>query len=174
MGIVQALEYRLPKPNPVQRAMRQVASSRPGAWVFSRSMHHIDRFLLRITRGRIALPQVAAGIPVTTVITTGARSGRRRAAPLLGIPHGDDLAIIGTHFGQAGTPGWYYNLRTDPEAEIVFRDRRVKAVAREAEGDEWRAIWDRAREFYSGYDLYAKRIHDRPIHIMVLTESTDS
>ncbi len=173
MGVVQTLGYGLPKPNPLQKAMRRVASSRPGAWLFSRSMHHIDRFLLRLTRGRIALPQVAAGIPVTTVVTTGAKSGVRRAVPLLGIPHGDDIAIIGTQFGQPGTPGWYYNLRADPVAEIVYNNERVQVVAREAEGDEWRAIWNRARDFYSGYDSYAKRIHDRPIHIMVLAEMTD-
>ena len=174
MGVVQSLDYRLPKPNPVQRAMRRVASSRPGAWLFSRLMHHVDRLLLRLTHGRIALPQIAAGIPVTTVITTGAKSGLSRATPLLGIPHGEDLAIIGTQFGQAGTPAWYYNLRADPVAEVLHRDKRVKVFAREARGDEWRAIWDRAREFYSGYDSYAKRIHDRPIHIMVLSESSDS
>ena len=120
------------------------------------------------------MPQVAGGLPVMTVITTGAKSGRRRESPLLGIPHGDDLAIIGTHFGQPGTPGWYYNLRADPVAEIVFRDKRVNVVAREAHGDEWHAIWDRARGYYAGYDAYARRIDDRPIHIMVLAESLDS
>jgi deazaflavin-dependent oxidoreductase (nitroreductase family) len=174
MGVIQALDYELPKPNRVQKAMRRVASSRPGAWLFSRSMHRIDLLLLRLTGGRVALPQFAAGIPVTTLITTGARTRQSRATPLLGIPHGDDLAIIGTHFGQPGTPGWYYNLRVDPMAEIVYRDARVKVVAREAEGDERRAIWDRACDFYSGYASYAKRIHDRPVHIMVLAEFTDS
>ena len=82
--------------------------------------------------------------------------------------------IIGTHFGQPGTPGWYYNLRADPVAEIVFRDTRVNVVAREAHGDEWRVIWDRAHGYYAGYDAYARRIDDRPIHIMVLTEIVDS
>ena len=137
-------------------------------------MHHIDRALLQFTRGRVALPQVAAGIPVVTVITTGAKSGLRRATPLLGIPHGDDLAVIGTQFGQPGTPGWYYNLRANPSAEIVYQNRRVNAVAREADGDEWHVIWDRARQIYSGYEAYASRIHNRPIHIVVLTEPVGS
>jgi deazaflavin-dependent oxidoreductase (nitroreductase family) len=174
MGLLETLDYRLPKPNPIQTAVRRAASSRPGAWLFSRSMPHIDRLLLRLSRGRIALPQVAAGIPVTTLITTGAKTGLRRATPLLAIPYGDDLALIGTQFGQPGTPGWYYNLRVDPRAEVVYRDRHANVIAREAEGAEWHAVWDRAREFYSGYDSYAERIHDRPIHIMVLTESSGS
>jgi deazaflavin-dependent oxidoreductase (nitroreductase family) len=172
MGVIQALDYRLPKPNPVQRAMRVVSSSRPGSWLFARSLHHIDRLLLRLSHGRVALAQIAGGIPVITLITTGSKSGLRRATPLLGIPYGDDLAIVGTQFGQPGTPGWYYNLRADRSAEVVFRDKHVKVVAREAEGDEWREIWDWACSFYSGYESYAKRIHDRSIHIMVLVEST--
>lgn len=170
MGTVQALDYRISEPSVVQAFMRRVASSRQGAWLFSRSLHHVDRLLLRSTSGQVSLPKVAAGLPVIFVTTRGARSGHRRTAPLLGIPHGDDLAVVGTRFGQQGTPGWYYNLRADPRAEVVYRDRRVGVVAREAEGDEWRAIWERACEVYSGYEAYASRIGDRPIHIMVLTE----
>ena len=119
MGVIESLDYRLSEPNSVQRALRPVASSRPGSWLFSRALPRLDRFLLKLSHGRIAVPQVAGGLPVMTLITTGAKSGRRRESPLLGIPHGDDLAIIGTHFGQPGTPGWYYNLRADPVAEIV-------------------------------------------------------
>lgn len=171
MGTVQALDYRIARPNILQSVIRRIAASRPGSWLFYRSMHHIDRALFRLTGGRIAVPAIFAGIPVMTVITTGAKSGLRRETPLLGIPHGDDVAIIGTQFGQPGTPGWYYNLLADPAAEVVYRNRRVAVVAREAQGDEWSAIWDRARGIYSGYESYAKRIHDRPIHIMVLTES---
>jgi deazaflavin-dependent oxidoreductase (nitroreductase family) len=170
MGIVEHLDYRLRQPSAIQRGMRTLASSRPGAWVFSRSMPHMDKLLLRGTKGRVTMPGVAAGLPVLTLITRGAKTGALRSSPLLGIPHGDDLAVIGTHFGQPGTPGWYFNLRADPSAEVVYRDKRVPVRAREADGDEWQAIWDRARSIYSGYESYARRIHDRPIHIMVLGE----
>jgi deazaflavin-dependent oxidoreductase (nitroreductase family) len=171
MGIVQTLDYRIPQPNALQRSTRLVASSRPGAWLFSRSMPRIDRVLMRSTGGRVALPTVTAGLPVMTVITRGAKTGLPRTTPLLGIPHGDDLAIIGTQFGQPGTPDWYFNLKADPSAEVIYRDKRVKVRASEADGDEWHAIWNRARGIYAGYDSYASRIHDRPIHILVLKES---
>lgn len=131
-------------------------------------MPHVDRVLLRATSGRTALPTVAAGIPVLTLVSRGARSGMLRSTPLLGIPYGDDLALIGTRFGQPGTPDWYFNLRAHPDAEVTYRDERAAVTAREAEGDEWQAIWDRACRVYSGYAAYATRIHDRPIHIMVL------
>jgi deazaflavin-dependent oxidoreductase (nitroreductase family) len=171
VGIVQSLGYSVPEPNAVQRAMCRVSSSRPGAWLFSRSMPSIDRALLRATRGGVALPRIAAGLPVMYVVTRGAKSGLRRVSPLLGIPHGDDLAVIGTQFGQPGTPGWYYNLRADPSGEVIYRDRSVHATAREALDDEREAIWARARLIYSGYDAYARRIGGRVVPIVVLTEA---
>jgi deazaflavin-dependent oxidoreductase (nitroreductase family) len=119
------------------------------------------------------MPAVAAGIPVMTLVTTGAKSGSERTTPLLGIPHGDGVAVIGTQFGQPGTPSWYYNLRANPSAELTYAGKRVSVVAREAEGEERQIIWEQGRQFYSGYDSYASRIHGRPIHIMVLTEATE-
>lgn len=135
----------------------------------AKSAHHIDRFLLRLSRGQVTLPRIAAGIPVITIVTTGARTGQRRTTPLLGVPIGDDLAIIGTRFGQRGTPGWYYNIRASPAVEVAYRGKSVTATAREAGGEEWQDIWERAREIYAGYEIYARRIQDRQIHIIILS-----
>jgi hypothetical protein len=44
------------------------------------------------------------------------------------VPSGGDIAIIGTNFGQPGTPGWYYNLRAQPRAEVTYRNRSVTAT----------------------------------------------
>jgi deazaflavin-dependent oxidoreductase (nitroreductase family) len=170
MGMIQALDYQVPKPNPAQRAMWHVSASPPGAWLFARLLPRIDAVLLRVTDGRFSVPEVLAGIPIVTIITTGARTGKRRETPLLGVPVGDDLAVIGTHFGQPGTPSWYYNLRAQPVLEIVYRGKVLPARAREVEGGEWARIWAQARQIYAGYEAYARRIRDRPIHIMVLDE----
>lgn len=132
-------------------------------------MHYVDKSVLRMSRGQATLAGLTAGIPVLTLSTTGARSGQPRTTPLLGVPFGDDIAIIGTHFGQPGTPGWYYNLRARPRAEVTYRNRRVAATAREADDEEWQAIWTRARSIYGGYEAYARRITDRKIHIMILS-----
>ena len=64
-------------------------------------------------------------------------------------------------------------MRSDPKVEVTYRDKTIKAVAREADQDEGQAIWDRARAIYVGYEAYASRIKSRQIHIMVLgTEET--
>jgi deazaflavin-dependent oxidoreductase (nitroreductase family) len=146
-----------------------ISSSRPGSWLFARSLHHVDAAVLGASRGRLTSAGLLAGIPVLTITTTGARTGTLRTVPLLGVPYGDDIAVIGTRFGQPGTPGWYYNLRADPSAEVSYRDKSVNARAREADEDERQVIWDAARKIYAGYEAYARRITGRKIRIMVLS-----
>jgi len=106
---------------------------------------------------------------VLTVTTTGARTGQPRTTPLLGVPAGDDIALIGSSFGRPRNPGWYYNLRANPKAEVTYRDKTIRAIAREAGDDERQAIWDRAVTIYAGYQAYASWITNREIHIMILT-----
>jgi deazaflavin-dependent oxidoreductase (nitroreductase family) len=168
VGLIDQLGYRVPEANRLQRLVWTISSSRPGAWFFAKTLHHIDRLVLRLTRERVTVPGVLAGLPVITLATTGARTGQRREVPLVGVPSGDEIAVIGTRFGQTHTPGWYFNLRADPRAEVGYRGRTVDVVAREAEGDERAAVWARGCEIYAGYQAYARRIDHRQIHVMVL------
>ena len=173
MGLQADLGYRVRPPNLVPRATQRFAATRPGARLFALTAHHVDSWLLRRTRGRTSLAGVTAGIPVVTVTTTGRRSGRPRPLPLLGVPVGDDLALIGTNFGRASLPAWYLNLAADPHAVVEYRDRRVAVVAREATGDEWESVMGAAASVYRGYDAYRARIAGRPIPVLVLTVAGD-
>jgi deazaflavin-dependent oxidoreductase (nitroreductase family) len=168
VGLIDQLGYRIPEANRLQRLVWKVSSSRPGAWLFAKSLHHIDRLVLRLSRERVTVPGVLAGLPVLTLASTGARSGQRREVPLVGVPTGEQIAVIGTRFGQPRTPGWYFNLRAEPRAEVGYRGRTVPVVAREAEGDEREAVWARGCQIYAGYQAYARRLDHRQIHVMVL------
>jgi len=168
VGLIDQLDYRVPEANRFQRLVWKVSSSRPGAWLFSKTLHHVDRLMLRLSRGRATVPGVLAGLPVITLATTGARTKQRREVPLVGVPCGDEIAVIGTRFGQPRTPSWYFNLRAEPRAELGYRGRTVSVVAREADGDEREAAWERGCQIYAGYQAYARRIDHRQIHVMVL------
>jgi deazaflavin-dependent oxidoreductase (nitroreductase family) len=174
MGLIQALAYEVPGPDAAQRAMWHVSSSRPGAWLFARSGPHLDRFLLRLSNGQVTLATLVAGIAVITIVTTGARTGQARTTPLPGVPLAGDLAVIGTRFGQKGTPGWYHDLRADPAVQVICQGKSAAAGAREVHGDERQAIWGRARQIYAGDDAYARRIKDRQVHIMLLSTHAPS
>jgi deazaflavin-dependent oxidoreductase (nitroreductase family) len=174
VGLIDQLDYRVPEANSFQRLVWKVSSSRPGAWLFAKSLHHMDRLVLRLSRERVTVPGVLAGLPVITLATTGALTGQRREVPLVGVPSGDHIAVIGTRFGQPRTPGWYFNLRADPRAEIGYRGRTVPVVAREAEGEERETVWARGCEIYAGYQAYARRIDHRQIHVMILEPAPET
>jgi deazaflavin-dependent oxidoreductase (nitroreductase family) len=168
MGVQQELDYVVRPANAAQRWTQRFASSRPGAWTFARTAHHLDRLVLRATHGRSTLAGVVAGIPVVMVTSTGRRSGERRTMPLLGVPIGDDLALVGTNFGQAALPAWYFNFAADPRGEVSHRDRTVAIVARDATPDERTQVLRTAAAIYPGYDRYRERITGRDIPVLVL------
>lgn len=168
MGLQQELGYTTRPANAGQRVVQRIASSRPGAWVFARMLHHVDKLVLRATRGRNTLASVVGGIPVLTITTTGRRSGLPRTMPLLGVPIGDDIALVGTNFGRETEPAWVGNLRADPRATVEHRGTRVAATARDATAEERDLVLRDAARIYPGYDRYRVRITTRDIPVLVL------
>ena len=114
------------------------------------------------------MPGLMAGLPVIMLTTTGAKSGEPRSMPLVGIPLGDDLAVIGSNYGQQRTPGWVYNLEADPTATVSYRDRAVEVTARAASDAETDEAFEIATSFYPGYGKYRARASHRTIRVFVL------
>lgn len=168
MTLTEELDYEPSDPNAAQRAMQRMAGTRAGAWTFSKTLRYMDRAVSWASRGRTTAPAILAALPVITVSTTGAKTGKARTSPLIGIPVEGHLAIVGTNFGQARTPGWYHNLRADPAAQVLYRGRTAAARAREAEGAERAQVLARAEGIYGGFGEYQERIDDREVHVMVL------
>lgn len=162
------LGYTVKPANRVQKLMQQIGSSRPGAWIFQRTLYAMDKVLFRLTKGRLTVPGLVAGLPVIMLTTTGAKSGEPRAMPLLGVPIDGALAVIGSNYGQAKTPGWVYNLEADPHATVSYRDRTVPVVARRASDEETDRAFELAADVYPGYAKYRVRADHREIRVFVL------
>lgn len=167
MTLAERLGYDQTSPNALQRTFRRFASSRPGAWMFSKTARYIDRAIDRLRPGYTGA-ETLAGLRMIWVTTTGARSGLPRRTPLLGVPAGDGLALIGTNFGQPAAPAWVHNLRVHPDAVAEYRGRSLNVRAREASPDERDRVLGDAPKIYDGYALYAQRITNRDVHVMVL------
>ena len=167
MGVLHDLGYEVKRANGLQRIMQAVGSSRPGAWMFSKTLYQPDKILFRATGGRLTVPSALAGLPVVMVTTTGAKTGQSRTMPLLGIPVGDDMAVIGSNYGQKNTPGWVYNLEADPSAVVGYRDRTVAVVARRADEIETDRVFELAGAVYPGYAKYRIRADHRVIKVFV-------
>ncbi len=168
MGVLNELGFEVRSANALQRIVQKVASSRPGAWFFAKTLYMQDKVLFTITKGRLTVPGLLAGLPVLMLTTTGAKTGKRRTMPLLGIPLADDVAVIGSNYGQKNTPGWVYNLEADPAATIQYRDRTVKVVARRADHHEQDHVFELGSVVYPGYAKYRARAEHRVIRVFVL------
>lgn len=157
--------------NGVQKVLRRFAASGPGSWLFARVLHRVDRPVHRLTRGRHTFASLLSGLPVVMLTTTGAKSGRPRTVPVLGIPAEEGVAVIASNFGQRSHPGWYHNLRAHPDGEVVVDGRRRRVRAVEAQGERREQIWQAGLRVYPGLGQYERRASHRRISVFVL-EST--
>jgi deazaflavin-dependent oxidoreductase (nitroreductase family) len=168
MGLADDLGYRHVRANRFQRAAQAFASTRPGAWTFSKLLRHLDDLVVRASRGRTSAPEVLAGLPVLDLTTTGRKSGLRRTSHLIAVPYDDTLALIGTNFGQPSTPAWVLNLEADPRASVTHDGTSMEVVTRPANEDEQLAILARSAAVYPGYLKYQDRITGRHVRIFLL------
>jgi len=129
MGVQAALGYDHKAGNPIHRAMRAIAASKPGALFFSKTIQPIDGAIHKLTGGKQTATELLAGLPVVYVTTKGRKSGELRRTPLIAVPIGADLALLGTNFGGKRTPGWVYNLEADPAAKAGYRTTEIDVVA---------------------------------------------
>jgi deazaflavin-dependent oxidoreductase (nitroreductase family) len=122
--------------------------------------------IYRATRGAIGhrIPGVGPHLLLDHV---GAKSGKKRTSPLLYTRDGDDLVVIASKGGNPKHPGWYHNLRANPDTEVQVGSEHRRVHARVADGDERRRMWNRAVAQYGGYAGYQKRT-DRQIPVVVL------
>lgn len=155
------------------RLNRRLAATSVASWVYARTLHHIDRVLLRATGGRVSVPGVFAGLPVIRLTTTGAKTGKRRTVPVLGFRDGDRWIVVASNWGQDDHPAWYYNLSANPEVEVTHRDRTATYEARDATGEEREEYWQQASEAYVGFEAYRNRTDDRELPIVVLAPTAD-
>lgn len=168
MGLAAQLDYRHPRSNLFQRVVQRFASTRLGAWTFSKALRHIDDVVAKVTRGRQSAPGLLAGLLVLDLTTTGRRSGVRRTTHLISIPVDDTLALLGTNFGQKSTPAWVLNLEADPRASVRFRTKDVDVVARPATETERATVMENSAGIYGGYLKYQQRISGRTVRVFVL------
>jgi deazaflavin-dependent oxidoreductase (nitroreductase family) len=169
MDLSRAFGFEEVAPNFAQKATHRVAASRPGACLFSKTLHHVDANLMKASRGRLSVSGMMAGLPVLVLTTTGAKTGVPRTSPLLGIPHADDIVLVGTGWGQSKTPGWVANLRVNPHAKLSASGVEIDVFARKAAGAEEPELWEEARRIYPGYAKYPLWAAHRQISVFVVS-----
>ena len=166
-------ELRLSQ-NALQKFNQWLPSSSIGARVFSKFLHYVDVPLMKLTNEKVSVPQFVTGLPCVRLTSQGAKSGIERTIPTIGVPDGENVALICSNWGQARNPGWYHNLRKSPEAKLAFisttgETHEGKYTATEITDDaEYERLWQKACAVYIGYPKYRRRAANRRIPIMLM------
>jgi deazaflavin-dependent oxidoreductase (nitroreductase family) len=160
-----------PRRTRIERLLEKVAASGPGSWFYLNIGNPIDARLLPATGGRLS---VTVGQPVLCLEVRGAKSGQIRRTPLLYMDDDGDLVVVASATGRRKHPAWYHNIRANPEVKVYApKGRTGNYRARVAEGEERERLWKEAREFYSGFNVYERRVEgQREIPIVVLSRTT--
>lgn len=133
----------------------------PHAWVREQVAEY------EASRGERANTLRDTGLPIVVITTRGHRTGKLRKTPLMRVEHGGEYALVASQGGAPKHPSWYRNLAADPTA-LTLQDgpEPHDFVARELQGDEREAWWERAVEAYPPYASYQEKT-DRVIPVFL-------
>lgn len=153
-----------------RKLARDLSATVPVSWVLSHTLHRVDKLVFRFTDGKRTFSSLFTGLPVIMLTTTGAKSGKVRTVPVLGLPDGEKLVAFASGYGEnAKRPAWYYNLHADPEARVSVEGVARPILAYEAEGEERDRLWRKGLEIYPGFAGYQQRTGEQRIPVMVLS-----
>lgn len=151
------------------RAVQWMASTRAFRAVGPRVFPPFDRFVHRVTRGRVAVSNLL--VPVLMLHAVGARSGLPRDTLLATLPEeGGSWLVVGSNYGKDRHPGWTANLLAEPDVAVTFRGERVPVRAELLDAERKDEVWERLTavwplydgyESMSGRDLRVFRLHRR-------------
>ena len=131
-------------------------------------MSSSHKFWYRLTGGGIG--GRINGMDVLLLMTKGRKSGKPRTTPLQYLADGDAYVVVASNGGSDRHPGWWANLRADPQAKIRIRSS-VRAVrAEEASEEEKARLWPRLTELYPDYECYQEQTSRRIPVVMLRPE----
>lgn len=131
--------------------------------------------IYRGTGGRIG-HHVPGGPSNLILHTTGAKTGAPRSNSLAYTRDGESYVVVASKGGAPQAPGWFHNLKADPEVEINVGTSRFPVTARLVTSDDpdYPRMWQIANDMPGNknrYNEYQKRT-TRPIAVVLLTPRT--
>jgi deazaflavin-dependent oxidoreductase (nitroreductase family) len=108
------------------------------------------------------------GMRVIVLTSVGAKTGKLRKTALMRVEHDGEYAVVGSLGGAPKHPVWVFNVRKNPHVELQDGEERHDYIARELEGEERAAWWERAVQAYPPYADYQRKT-DRVIPVFLLT-----
>ena len=91
---------------------------------------HVELYLSDPEKAHLWDSTIGGGpgpLPTLLLIARGAKSGKLRPLPLLYQEMDGKYVVIGSKGGAPTHPGWYVNLKANPECEIRVGAKRMRA-----------------------------------------------
>jgi deazaflavin-dependent oxidoreductase (nitroreductase family) len=129
---------------------------------------HVERY--QETDGEVG-HRWKRGSKILLLTTKGRNSGEPRTIPLIYEQDGDRYVIVASKGGAPAHPGWYRNLRKDPNVELQVLDEVFPARAHTAEGEERERLWELVNQQWPDYDRYQAKT-EREIPVVVLERTS--
>ena len=110
------------------------------------------------------------GVPSLLLHTVGAKTGEARTTSLSYARDGGNYLIVASKGGYPKAPGWYHNLKADPNVEINVGPKRFGVTAKPVLPDDpdYARLWQIVNKNNSNrYKAYQKKT-SRPIPVVVL------
>ena len=114
----------------------------------------INTFFIRTSHGRIGSKLGKQTILI--LHTIGCKSGIERAIPIAYFEYEGKYLIVASNWGKDKNADWYFNIISQPRAEIDVRGEKVSVLAREIQGPEYETMWKFASERHPQYLDYQK------------------
>jgi F420H(2)-dependent quinone reductase len=123
----------------------------PSAWEWVREQ--VETY--EASGGREGTTLFDTGLPVIIITMRGHQSGKIRKAPVMRVEHERQYAFVASKGGDPRSPGWYFNLKANPDEVRIQDGTEVFDVkVRELDGEERDVWWQRAVDAYPPYAEY--------------------
>lgn len=110
---------------------------------------------------------VFEGMPLLLLHNVGAKSGTAHVTPLVYLDVDGRQAIFASKGGAPNNPGWYHNLKAEPNVSIEVGTDTLDVVAEEVTGAERDRIYSIQEEKLPQFSEYAQKT-ERKIPVIVL------
>jgi deazaflavin-dependent oxidoreductase (nitroreductase family) len=103
------------------------------------------------------------GVPCLLLHTTGRKSGQPRVNSLVYARDGNDYLLVASKGGADTHPGWFFNVKSQPDVEIQVAREHMKGRARivgksDPDYDRlWKIVNDNNSNRYNGYQANTTR-----------------
>ena len=108
----------------------------------------IHAAVYRLLGGRLV------GRNILILTTVGRKSGRARHTPLFFVRDEGDYIVVASNGGEDRPPGWWHNIRADPNVTIQVGRAVMRCHAEVAAAADEPRLWVRLDAVYGGYRRY--------------------